>query len=301
MHQLGQLDVERRLALGQRLHRGLHALHVAAVIGAPDIDQVVEAAAELVVVVGDVAGEIGPRPIGFFQRPIDLVAELGGAEQRLRPRLPILRQFAFRGLQHALVDQPALAERGERRIDRTAGHQVALGDKGVELHAEHGEIGADQSHHLGDGEFAHRRQPNRLGLVEPLFAVALEQLASGLLQVFAGIEPLRLNARRLQRHRAVQQAAFRLRFDRLAIAVIDRAGQRIDLGAGIVDVILTVHRKASLGEQCRERVADDGAAAMADMHRPGRVGRDKLDIDPLAAADRRIAIGRPGGTPAVRR
>ena len=64
--ELRQLDVEDRPSLAQRLDRRLHAFDIAAVIGAHDIDQVVEAAAHLVVVIGDIGREIGPGPVGFF-------------------------------------------------------------------------------------------------------------------------------------------------------------------------------------------------------------------------------------------
>jgi hypothetical protein len=49
-------------------------------IGAPDIDQGFEAAPVLVQMVGQVAGEIGPRAVGFFQRPVAVVAEIAGPE-----------------------------------------------------------------------------------------------------------------------------------------------------------------------------------------------------------------------------
>ncbi len=187
-------------------------------IGAPHVDQVAEAAAELVVVIGDVGGEIGPRPIRLLERPIDLVAELGGAEQGLRARLPIVGQFALGRLEHAFIDQPAVGKRGQRGIDRAARDEVALGDEGVKGDAERRQIGADQRQHLGDGELAHRREPNRRRLIEPAVAVALEQLAAGLFQVFAGIEALGFAARRLMNHRAVQQTAVGLRLDHLLVA-----------------------------------------------------------------------------------
>ena len=104
MHELAQLDVELGLTVAQRFYRRLHALDIAAVIGAPHIDQIAEPAAELVVVIGDVAGEIGPRPIRFFQRAIDFVAELRRAEQGLRPRLPVVRQLALWRFENALID-----------------------------------------------------------------------------------------------------------------------------------------------------------------------------------------------------
>ena len=49
------------------------------------------------------------------------------------------------------------------------------------------------------------------------------------------------------------------------------------------------------GKYVGERFANDGATAMADMHRAGRVGRDILDIDLLAAARLAVTIGLPCG------
>ena len=104
LHQLHDLDVERRLARGDRLDRRLHALDVAAVIGAPDVDQVAKAAVELVLVIGDVGGEIGVAAVRLDQRPIDIVAEGGGAEQRLLAVFPVLDRRALRRRQAALID-----------------------------------------------------------------------------------------------------------------------------------------------------------------------------------------------------
>ena len=58
-----------------------------------------------------------------------------------------------------------------------------------------------------------------------------------------------------------------------------RARERIDLRTGVVDVVLARHLEAGENQQVGQRVAEHGAAAMADMHRPGRIGRDVFDID----------------------
>jgi hypothetical protein len=60
------------------------------VVGAPDVDHLAEAALELGAVVGDVGGEVGVGAVGLEERPVDVVAEGGGAEERLLPVLPIL-------------------------------------------------------------------------------------------------------------------------------------------------------------------------------------------------------------------
>ena len=53
---------------------------VAVVVGAEHVDQAVEAALELVAVVGDVGGEVGRLAVGADQDPVLVVAELGRAQ-----------------------------------------------------------------------------------------------------------------------------------------------------------------------------------------------------------------------------
>ena len=98
-------------------------------------------------------------------------------------------------------------------------------------------------------------------------------------QIVAGIEPCRDFADLFAK--------------RLAVAQHDRAGQHVDLRAGVVDQIFLGDVIAGEGQKVGQRVADDGAAAMPDMHRTGRIGRDIFDIGLLAGADRRAAVVRP--------
>ncbi len=82
--------------------------------------------------------------------------------------------------------------------------------------------------------------------------------------------------------------------ERLAVAQERGTRQHIDLGAGIVDVVLARHPEAGEGQQIGQRVAEHRAAAVADMHRAGRVGRDVFDVDRLAGADGALAVIRAG-------
>ena len=161
---------------------------------------------------------------------------------------------------------PDFDERALRRID-------------VDIDAERLEVGLDVGHQHGDREAAHLGQPIGLGLVDPARAVALGDRRTDVLQVLAGIE------------------AFGNRADviaqRLLVAQEGRAAERVDLRAGIVDVVLLGDGVARLGEQVGERIAHHRAARMRNMQRPGRVGRDVLDIHLLAAAHLRIAVGDP--------
>ena len=78
--------------------------------------------------------------------------------------------------------------------------------------------------------------------------------------------------------------------ERLAVPQVRRAGERVDLAAGVVDIIFADDGETRRFEQAGERIADHRAAAMPHVHRPGRIGRDIFDIDPLARPDRAAAI-----------
>ena len=69
-----------------------------------------------------------------------------------------------------------------------------------------------------------------------------------------------------------------------AIPEVQRPGERIDLSACIIEVIFLGHAEARRLEHPREAVADHRPSAVADVHRPGRVGRDIFDVDPLVLA-----------------
>ena len=79
--------------------------------------------------------------------------------------------------------------------------------------------------------------------------------------------------------------------ERLAVAQERRTREHVDLRAGVVDVIFARDLVPCELQQAAQRVAEHRAAAMADMHRPGRIGRDVFDVDLGAAADRAFAVG----------
>ena len=83
-----KLDFQGRLAVAHRRHGRLHPLLVAAMVDAQHVDHGAEAAQILVVVIGDVGGEVGVAAVRLDQRPVDVVAELGGAEQASAPGPP---------------------------------------------------------------------------------------------------------------------------------------------------------------------------------------------------------------------
>src|SRR5262249_22999415 len=137
LHQLHDLDVEvggRGVGYGpHRVYRRLPAFDVTAVIGTPHIDHAGEAAIDLVLVVGDVGGEIGITAVRFHQWPVDVVAEGGGAEQRLLAILPVLHRRALGWRQASLVHVAGAPQRGDglaHLIARTFDERT-LGEKDV--------------------------------------------------------------------------------------------------------------------------------------------------------------------------
>ena len=158
--------------------------------------------------------------------------------------------------------------------------------------AEEREIVADHRHHRGDGALAERDKPLAFGSIGVPVAEFLRQRRAERDQVVAGIEPLGDLAD--------------LRAQRLAVAQVGRTGEHVDLAAGIVDVVFADDLVPGRFEQARQRVADHRAAAVAHVHRPGRVGRDVFDVDrgPAALAGtaiggaerrQRAQLGQPGG------
>ena len=79
-HELAEDDLELVGLVAERLHAGLQARDVAVVVGAPDVDEQLEAAGELVAVVGDVGEQVGGLAVGLHEDPVLVVAEVGGAQ-----------------------------------------------------------------------------------------------------------------------------------------------------------------------------------------------------------------------------
>ncbi len=125
--QLEALGVVRR----QRRERRLHARHVAVVVGAPDVDQVVEAAVHLVAVVGDVGQEVGGRAGLADEHAVLVVAVVGGAQPHgavgvveLAVAVELAQRLADLAGE-AAVRLAALVERGLAR-PHVEGHAQAL-------------------------------------------------------------------------------------------------------------------------------------------------------------------------------
>jgi hypothetical protein len=185
-------------------------------------------------------------------------------------RLPVVGKLALGRLERAFIDEPLGTQPVERDIDLARLLHRRFRREDVVTDAEQREIAADHVHHRGDGLLAEQVEPFALGRADIARAIFLGEHLADRDQIVAGVE-------------AVGDLD---RFpERLAVAQMRRAGERLHLRAGIVDIIFAGDGIAGIFEQLRQRVADHRAAAMTHMHRPGRVGRDIFDIDPLARAD----------------
>ena len=159
--------------------------------------------------------------------------------------------------------------------------QLGLRSEDVVPDAELREIRADHVHHGGDRPFAEQVEPFTLRRTDVFLAEFGGQRLADRHEVIAGIVPFGNLADVFA--------------ERLAVTQVDRAGERLNLRPGIVDVIFPRHLVAGEFEQGGQRIADHRTAAVAHVHRTGRVGRNVFDIDPPSGADGRAAIAVPEG------
>ncbi len=129
---------------------------------------------------------------------------------------------------------------------------------------------------MGHRPVAERRQPLGLGGVEEARPELVREGPGDVRHVGARVA--------LGRH-------LDLAAERLLVAQVDRTGQRLDLGAVVVDVVLARDLVPAPGEQARHPVAHHGVAAVPDVHGAGGVGRDVLDDDPPPLPHRGAAEG----------
>ena len=287
---LHQLDVERRRPSVSASTAAWVRLTVPAWSAPQMFDQLV-ATSRLLHVIGGVGGEIGPAAVGLLDRPILIVAELGRTEQQSAPPAPSHRAVLPLRRRRACPRRPGPCSRStlQRAIDRARFLTSRFRREQVVVDAEQAEVVPDQVEHRLDRASRNRSSHSLSGAPTYWSPNSAGELAPDRLQIIAGVQALGDLADVLA--------------ERLAVSEMHRAGERIDLRAGVVDIIFLGDPEAGRLEQPREAVADHGAAAMAHVQRTGRIGRDIFDVDPLVGADRRQAIvARPReGSCAARR
>ena len=210
----------------------------------------------LVQVVGEVAGDVGRLAVALDHDAVLVVTECAGAQ----PGCAVL-----------LVDVAGLAQPRDGLVHPAAGvHRVFVGVD-VEVGAELVQRLLDVGEHQVDADVAE-------GLV--LLGVGQAQRVGRLLQDLRG---------------DVGDVAARVAVLRGGLALgggDQRAGEPVDLGAVVVEVVLAHHVGALRGQQPAQRVADGGPAGAADVDRPGRVGRDELQVDLVAGQRVGVAVRR---------
>ncbi len=146
----------------------LEAAHVAVVVGAPDVDEELVAAGELVAVVGEVGQQVGRLAVGLHEDAVLVVAVVGAAQ----PDRAV-------GVEGGAVR----AQVGERRLDGPGLDQAPLGEPRVELDPDAAEAGGQILLHARVapldrvGVVGHLRRP----LADVLALVAiLRQVGAGL-------------------------------------------------------------------------------------------------------------------------
>ena len=200
------------------------------VVGAPDVDQVVEAAAELLGDVADVGREVGRPAVGPVDHPVLVVAERGRAE----PDRAVL-----------LVDVAARAQALDGALDPALVVERALALPDVEVDAEVLEARLDPR--SDRRPVAHR--PTIVGGVGALGGRRRRQTSSG--SVAGEIRDV--------------VAVIAVLGDRLAAPEgDDRRPEVADLRARIVEVVLARHGLAAGLEDPAEQVADERPAGVAD-------------------------------------
>ncbi len=75
----------------------------------------------------------------------------------------------------------------------------------------------------------------------------------------------------------------------LLVAGVERVAEVVHLAAGVVEIVLSGDVVAAGGHDIGERAAQDGAAPVPDVERPGRVDADELDLHALAGAEVDVA------------
>ena len=121
------ISISSRVAAERRAGR-LHPRDVAVVVGAPDVDQPVEAALALVLEVGDVGGEVGVLAARAHEHAVLVVA----VRARAQPQRAVLRVgLAARGerVEHAL-DRAGARAASARRTRRRSARRSARARRG---------------------------------------------------------------------------------------------------------------------------------------------------------------------------
>ena len=242
---------------------GHHPADVAVVVGPEQVDGAVGAALALVQVVGEVGGEVGGVAVRLDEDAVLVVPEVGGAQP---------------GGAVALLDDAALAQAGDGALDGAGGVQGVLVEEDVEVGAEGVQLGLDGGEHEVDAAGAEDFGGLGVGQGGRVGAAGGELVGGHLLGDLADVGTTVAVLGGLLAACGGQQGA----------------GEAVDLGAVVVEVVLPGDLSATGGQDSGQGVADGGPAGATQVDRPGGVGRDVLEVDVLAAQGVVAAVGLTG-------
>ena len=239
---------------------------MAVVVGAPDVDDLVEAAdGEFVAVIGDVGGKVGVEPVRAAQHVV-LQAELFDGLLALARLAQVRREDLGRLEPERAVLFIGIAEVGQRL--NGIGHIPALMQAGLkEPLVVADAVALKVALHLRDVAVkAEARERVVAGLL-----VAVEVLLALLL-----IKQLRQLADIVSMVAVLGELDRILALDDLEVARLQTLGKLLDLVARVVDIELAPDVCAGLLQDARERIAKHAAAGVAHVHGAGRIGGDEL-------------------------
>ena len=272
LHQLHEHDIQPLGAIkAQRVQCALQAGHMAVMVGAPDVDDLVEAPdSELIAVIGDIRGEIGVEAVGPAEHVIlqiqlfnvrflfALLAEVIPQNiGRLQPQSAVLfvGPALFRQQVHSLGYIAALVE----------GRLVKPGIV-MDLIALQIRLHAGQVHRKA--ELSQSILPLLLGDIQQAVTMLVIIGLGQFLDVLALIAILR-------------EGDGILAIDKLEVTDLDGTGKLVNLVSGVIDIELSGHIRAAGGEDGGQRIAQHAAPGVAHVHGSGGVGGDELNHDLL--------------------
>ena len=239
--------------------------------------------------VGDVRGKIGIEAVGAAQHIVlqvelrDGFLALAFGEQlaaenfgRAQPERAVL----FIGEAH--LSQPV-----DRGLDEAALVELGLQEPAVILHAVAEQVFLHLRNVAREAELCHGGMALRFGPGEPCVSFLRVKRPCEVFNILAVVAVGRKAVIILHiRHpvlflfRKIRPVDLPLR--ELVIARVDGRSELLDLVAGVVDIELAADFVTGKAQNVCQRIAQHAAAGVAQVHGTGGIGRDELDVDPLA-------------------
>ena len=238
---------------------------MALVVGSPDIDDAIVATLQkLVVMVGDVRGEVGRLATTSNQNVVLVLAQAGGHEP---------------GSALPLGKVALLAQKLHSRLIVAGVKEALFAKPDIELHLNGLKVISNGLEHLLQADLPYGR--NRLifrhvaGRIQETASLLTKHLLGQLLHVAAHVAAL-------WHHSILTQ--------RLEVADVEGAIEGVYLGPGVVDVVLPGDFVTRGGHDAGQAAAQHRAPGVAHVDGARWIDADELDLDPPPAADVQACI-----------